>query len=105
MLRLVDNKAILYFDAPSPSDALNWYRGSSENLSAQRNTAHVRSYQPAYSCLQDLEIFFLASRHFHLFTIIIRYVSPMSSHNTTISLLKLHKEMCILDGMQKHQAT
>lgn len=28
-LRLVDNKAILYFDAPSPSDALNWYRGSS----------------------------------------------------------------------------
>jgi hypothetical protein len=26
-LRLVDNKAILYFDAPSPSDALNWYRG------------------------------------------------------------------------------
>lgn len=27
-LRLVDNKAILYFDAPSPSDALNWYRGS-----------------------------------------------------------------------------
>ncbi|KAG6897339.1 hypothetical protein C0992_002397 [Termitomyces sp. T32_za158] len=27
-LRLVDNKAILYFEAPSPSDALNWYRGS-----------------------------------------------------------------------------
>jgi hypothetical protein len=26
-LRLVDNKAILYFDAPSPSAALNWYRG------------------------------------------------------------------------------
>lgn len=26
-LRLVDNKAILYFDAPSPSDALNWFRG------------------------------------------------------------------------------
>ncbi|KAF9270411.1 hypothetical protein L218DRAFT_952546 [Marasmius fiardii PR-910] len=25
-LRLVDNKAILYFDAPSASDALNWYR-------------------------------------------------------------------------------
>ncbi|KAJ7139844.1 hypothetical protein C8R44DRAFT_765562 [Mycena epipterygia] len=25
-LRLVDNKAILYFDAPTPSDALNWYR-------------------------------------------------------------------------------
>jgi hypothetical protein len=32
-LRLVDNKAILYFDAPSPSDALNWYRGSSMFLS------------------------------------------------------------------------
>ena len=29
VLRLVDNKAILYFDAPSPSDALNWYRGLS----------------------------------------------------------------------------
>lgn len=27
VLRLVDNKAILYFDAPSPSDALNWFRG------------------------------------------------------------------------------
>ena len=26
-LRLVDNKAILYFDAPTPSDALNWFRG------------------------------------------------------------------------------
>ncbi|CAK5280096.1 unnamed protein product [Mycena citricolor] len=25
-LRLVDNKAILYFDAPTPSDALNWFR-------------------------------------------------------------------------------
>jgi hypothetical protein len=28
-LRLVDNKAVLYFDAPSTSDALNWYRGKS----------------------------------------------------------------------------
>jgi hypothetical protein len=28
-LRLVDNKAILYFDAPTPSDALNWFRGKS----------------------------------------------------------------------------
>lgn len=27
VLRLVDNKAILYFDVPSPSDALSWYRG------------------------------------------------------------------------------
>ncbi|KAG2350574.1 hypothetical protein BDR05DRAFT_954675 [Suillus weaverae] len=26
VLRLVDNKAILYFEAPSPSDALNWFR-------------------------------------------------------------------------------
>lgn len=26
-LRLVDNKAVLYFDAPTPSEALNWYRG------------------------------------------------------------------------------
>ncbi|KAI6133216.1 hypothetical protein EDD16DRAFT_11590 [Pisolithus croceorrhizus] len=27
-LRIVDNKAILYFDAPSPSDALKWFRGT-----------------------------------------------------------------------------
>ncbi|CCM01936.1 uncharacterized protein FIBRA_04009 [Fibroporia radiculosa] len=27
-LRLVDNKAILYFDAPSTSDALTWFRGN-----------------------------------------------------------------------------
>ena len=26
-LRLVDNKAVLYFDAPSPSEALNWCKG------------------------------------------------------------------------------
>ncbi|KAJ6516319.1 Dbl homology domain-containing protein [Mycena sanguinolenta] len=26
-LRLVDDKAILYFDAPSPSDAFDWYQG------------------------------------------------------------------------------
>jgi hypothetical protein len=26
-LRLVDNKAVLYFDAPSQSEALNWFRG------------------------------------------------------------------------------
>ncbi|KAG2146552.1 uncharacterized protein EDB93DRAFT_1227060 [Suillus bovinus] len=26
VLRLVDNKAILYFDVPTPSDALNWFR-------------------------------------------------------------------------------
>lgn len=29
-LRLVDNKAILYFDAPSSSDALNWFRGEED---------------------------------------------------------------------------
>ncbi|KAF8140081.1 hypothetical protein EV363DRAFT_326100 [Boletus edulis] len=27
-LRIVDNKAILYFDAPSPSEALTWFRGN-----------------------------------------------------------------------------
>lgn len=30
-LRLVDNKAILYFDTPSTSDALNWFRGKHSN--------------------------------------------------------------------------
>src|SRR6267154_803196 len=35
-LRLVDNKAILYFDAPSPSDALNWFRGKDAECSPSR---------------------------------------------------------------------
>ena len=39
-LRLVDNKAILYFDAPSPSDALNWYRGGSSSLTVISMTDH-----------------------------------------------------------------
>ncbi|KAI0374231.1 hypothetical protein BV20DRAFT_1033100 [Pilatotrama ljubarskyi] len=34
-LRLVDNKAILYFDAPSTSDALTWYRGTFHNVLAR----------------------------------------------------------------------
>ena len=29
VLRLVDNKAILYFEATSTSDALTWFRGES----------------------------------------------------------------------------
>ncbi|KAF6766384.1 GrfA protein [Ephemerocybe angulata] len=33
-LRLVDNKAILYFDAPTPSDALNWYRAINLHIPA-----------------------------------------------------------------------
>ncbi|KAI0639341.1 hypothetical protein C8Q77DRAFT_1044055 [Trametes polyzona] len=33
-LRLVDNKAILYFDAPSTSDALTWYRAINLNIPA-----------------------------------------------------------------------
>jgi hypothetical protein len=28
VLRLVDNKAILYFEASSTSDALTWFRGA-----------------------------------------------------------------------------
>nr|GAT49748.1 predicted protein [Mycena chlorophos] len=36
-LRLVDNKAILYFDAPSPSDALNWYRGINLNMANNKS--------------------------------------------------------------------
>ena len=33
-LRLVDNKAILYFDAPSTSDALTWFRGELQLICA-----------------------------------------------------------------------
>ncbi|KIY63637.1 hypothetical protein CYLTODRAFT_381929 [Cylindrobasidium torrendii FP15055 ss-10] len=33
-LRLVDNKAILYFEAPSSSDALNWYRAINLHIPA-----------------------------------------------------------------------
>ncbi|KAF8649758.1 hypothetical protein AX16_005525 [Volvariella volvacea WC 439] len=36
-LRLVDNKAILYFDAPSPSDALNWYRAINLHIPASKS--------------------------------------------------------------------
>ncbi|KAF7982007.1 hypothetical protein HWV62_30240 [Athelia sp. TMB] len=35
-LRLVDNKAILYFDAPSPSDALNWFRAINLHIPASK---------------------------------------------------------------------
>ncbi|KAG7450322.1 uncharacterized protein BT62DRAFT_927638 [Guyanagaster necrorhizus] len=35
-LRLVDNKAILYFDAPSSSDALNWYRAINLHIPASK---------------------------------------------------------------------
>ncbi|KAI0669959.1 hypothetical protein C8Q78DRAFT_976546 [Trametes maxima] len=35
-LRLVDNKAILYFDAPSTSDALTWYRAINLNIPASK---------------------------------------------------------------------
>jgi hypothetical protein len=27
VLRIVDNKAVLYFSTPSAAEALNWYRG------------------------------------------------------------------------------
>ncbi|KAF8633990.1 hypothetical protein AX15_001166 [Amanita polypyramis BW_CC] len=36
VLRLVDNKAILYFDAPSPSDALTWYRAINLHIPASK---------------------------------------------------------------------
>ncbi|KAF8912848.1 hypothetical protein CPB84DRAFT_1841295 [Gymnopilus junonius] len=36
-LRLVDNKAILYFDAPTPSDALNWYRAINLHIPASKS--------------------------------------------------------------------
>ncbi|KAF9651906.1 hypothetical protein BDM02DRAFT_3090128 [Thelephora ganbajun] len=35
-LRLVDNKAILYFDAPTPSEALNWYRAINLHIPASK---------------------------------------------------------------------
>ncbi|KAI0662761.1 hypothetical protein C8Q70DRAFT_908828 [Cubamyces menziesii] len=35
-LRLVDNKAILYFDAPSTSDALTWYRAINLHIPASK---------------------------------------------------------------------
>ena len=44
-LRLVDNKAILYFDAPSPSDALNWYRGPSMSLPFFLGLTNVLGFQ------------------------------------------------------------
>ncbi|KAH7883764.1 hypothetical protein F5I97DRAFT_1813713 [Phlebopus sp. FC_14] len=36
-LRLVDNKAILYFDAPSPSDALNWFRAINLHIPSSKS--------------------------------------------------------------------
>ncbi|EIN13540.1 hypothetical protein PUNSTDRAFT_109739 [Punctularia strigosozonata HHB-11173 SS5] len=36
VLRIVDNKAVLYFDAPSPSDALNWYRAINTYIPASK---------------------------------------------------------------------
>lgn len=35
-LRLVDNKAVLYFDAPTPSEALNWYRAINLHIPASK---------------------------------------------------------------------
>lgn len=35
-LRIVDNKAILYFDAPSPSDALKWFRAINLHIPASK---------------------------------------------------------------------
>lgn len=37
-LRLVDNKAILYFDAPTASEALNWYRAINLHIPASKTT-------------------------------------------------------------------
>ncbi|KAF9821968.1 hypothetical protein IEO21_00398 [Rhodonia placenta] len=35
-LRLVDNKAILYFDAPSTADALTWFRAINLHIPASK---------------------------------------------------------------------
>jgi len=55
-LRLVDNKAILYFDAPSSSDALNWYRGSLMFLFFYWFGSHTLTFsnQFTYSCFKSL---------------------------------------------------
>lgn len=40
-LRIVDNKAILYFDAPSSSDALNWFRGMYQTRRDSRTSLNL----------------------------------------------------------------
>ncbi|KAJ6516340.1 Dbl homology domain-containing protein [Mycena sanguinolenta] len=42
-LRLVDNKAILYFHAPSPSDALNWYRAINLHIPRSHRNFHLNA--------------------------------------------------------------
>lgn len=62
-LRLVDNKAILYFDTPSTSDALNWFRGTlyaALPSESNANSYHV-SYQLAYSGFKSVIYLFLLS--------------------------------------------
>ena len=44
-LRLVDNKAVLYFDAPGPSEALNWYRGKQVSSPFPLGEALTRAVQ------------------------------------------------------------
>ncbi|KAF8559264.1 hypothetical protein OG21DRAFT_1402935 [Imleria badia] len=36
-LRIVDNKAILYFDAPTPSEALNWFRAINLHIPSSKS--------------------------------------------------------------------
>ena len=64
-LRLVDNKAILYFDVPSTTEALTWFRGMpfSNTLRSccQNLTIPDRSHQPEHgtkSLIRLLVLFF-----------------------------------------------
>ena len=48
-LRIVDNKAILYFEAPTTSDALTWFRGTFPPILANRTQIeNCRSQQSTY---------------------------------------------------------
>lgn len=54
-LRLVDNKAILYFEAPSTSDALTWFRGTQSSIiSVDCVLTNDLSYQPPYPRFQSV---------------------------------------------------
>lgn len=57
-LRVVDNKAILYFDAPSTSAALTWCRGMSACLSVVHVVDILCSNKHAYTGLQNIDGFF-----------------------------------------------
>jgi hypothetical protein len=56
-LRLVDNKAILYFDAPSSSDALNWFRGRLILVTGMEDCTEFSfcSNKSSHPCVQNVD--------------------------------------------------